>query len=354
MKRYSLLLMLLAISVCGFAQEPVLNYSGEISFIPGAMTKSGEPFMVSRGGGIYTIYDGDFKVVKSLDLSTEGTPYQWRNVTYTRLCDPETKELLTDWSIEDDQTYDAVYNPSVSSFEVYSDDNAYHSRWLYFSQTLFDDDEEFEYLSSKAEIIPIDVKYSDYAKEHSSGGDGPIYSNPEDWWTEFGADGASWYYDSERGKEMVRLIKTEQYGGTFSEGLEITTLDGKVKGKLNGISYISTAYFFRGNCYIEGYNYKDNTNVLYRIGSSATNIEEVRRTAAEMSVKRVGNDLIVESNTNEQQTIVMSTMDGRVVRSLTAKQGNNAISLGGLMGGVYNVTLYRHSQPVKSTKIIIK
>ena len=29
---------------------------------------------------------------------------------------------------------------------------------------------------------------------------------------------------------------------------------------------------------------------------------------------------------DEQQTIVMSTMDGRVVRSLTAKQGSNAIS----------------------------
>ena len=78
------------------------------------------------------------------------------------------------------------------------------------------------------------------------------------------------------------------------------------------------------------------------------------RTKAELSLKRVGSNLVIDSDSDEQQTIVMSTMDGRVVRSLTAKQGSNIISLNGLLGGVYIVTLYRQSTPMRSSKIIVK
>lgn len=169
-----------------------------------------------------------------------------------------------------------------------------------------------------------------------------------------GASEYQWFWDEESGKRLIRLYKKEYYGGLFDEGLEIVSLDGTVKASLPGITYISSGYFFRGKCYVKGYSSSDNSNVLYQLGSDATGIRELSRTKADISVKRVGSNLVIESDSDEQQTIVMSTMDGRVVRSLTAKQGSNAISLSGLIGGVYNVTLYRQSRPVKSSKIIIR
>ena len=119
-------------------------------------------------------------------------------------------------------------------------------------------------------------------------------------------------------------------------------------------SHISSGYFFRGKCYVKGYSSSDNSDVLYQLGGGATGIREMSRTKAELSLKRVGSNLVIDSDSDEHQTIVMSTMDGRVVRSLTAKQGSNIISLNGLLGGVYIVTLYRQSTPMRSSKIIVK
>ena len=368
------LVSLLIVAVCcfnGFAQDPVLSFNGELYFVPGSMTKSGEAFLVSyrNNGNIeFTIYDGDFNIVREFTDPTAGQPYQQRVVTMTRVYDPSTdgwgngnvtRSASEEWTVADDQTYDYTSSSTISGFEVYSDNNSYHSRYLYVSQTLFDDDEEFEYIRSKKTIVPISIKLSDYAKEHSTGNENYqfISYGEEKIDSLMNATGASeyqWFWDDETGKRLIRLYKKEYYGGLFDEGLEIVSLDGNVKASLPGITYISSGYFFRGKCYVKGYSSSDNSNVLYQLGGDATGIREMSRTKAELIVKRAGSNLVIDSDSDEQQTIVMSTIDGRVVRSLTAKQGSNAISLSGLIGGVYNVTLYRQSRPVKSSKIIVK
>lgn len=368
------MLSLLAFATCcafSYAQEPVLTFNGELYFVPGSMTKSGDAFLVSyrnNDNKEFTIYDGDFNIVREFTDPTAGQPYQQRVVTMTRVYDPSTdgwgngnvtRSASDEWTVTEDQTYDYTTSSTISGFEVYSDNNSYHSRYLYVSQTLFDDDEEFEYIRSKKTIVPISIKLSDYAKEHSTGneitysfstGDAKIDSL-------LNATGASdyqWFWDNETGKQLICLYKREYYGGLFDEGLEIASLDGTVKASLPGITYISSGYFFRGKCYVKGYSSSDNSDVLYQLGGGATGIREMSRTKAELSLKRVGSNLVIDSDSDEQQTIVMSTMDGRVVRSLTAKQGSNIISLNGLLGGVYIVTLYRQSTPMRSSKIIVK
>jgi len=368
------LVSLLIVAVCcfnGLAQDPVLSFNGELYFVPGSMTKSGEAFLVSyrNNGNIeFTIYDGDFNIVREFTDPTAGQPYQQRVVTMTRVYDPSTdgwgngnvtRSASDEWTVADDQTYDYTTSSTISGFEVYSDNNSYHSRYLYVSQTLFDDDEEFEYIRSKKTIVPISIKLSDYAKEHSTGNENYQFISYGDEKIDslMNATGASeyqWFWDDETGKRLIRLYKKEYYGGLFDEGLEIVSLDGNVKASLPGITYISSGYFFRGKCYVKGYSSSDNSNVLYQLGGDATGIREMSRTKAELIVKRAGSNLVIDSDSDEQQTIVMSTIDGRVVRSLTAKQGSNAISLSGLIGGVYNVTLYRHSTPVGSSKISIR
>ena len=135
--------------------------------------------------------------------------------------------------------------------------------------------------------------------------------------------------------------------------MEIAALDGTVKAFLPGISYISSAYYFRGKCYVQGYG-SDNSRVLYLLGNDATGIREVSRTKTGFSVRIVGCNLVFDNETDGELTLVVSAMDGKVVRSLDAKQGNNQLSVSGLMSGIYNVTLYQQSRPVNSSKIIIK
>lgn len=350
------------------AQEPVLTFNGDLYFIPGPMTKGGEAFMVSvnsSNNSGFTIYDGDFNVVKEFTDPTVGQSYQQRVVRLTRVVDPGTgsgsitRAATDEWTVVDDQTNDYTTSSSLSGFEMYSDNNSYHSRNLYVTQTLFDDEDDFEYVRTKQTIVPISIKYADYVKEHSTGNELPTIgisygdATLDSIMKANGAQEYQYFWDNESGKQMLRLYRYETYGGVFSEGSEIVTLDGNVKAFLPGITYLSSVYYFRGKCYVQGYG-SDNTRVLYLLGNDATAIKEVSRSKAEYSVRRVGNDLVFDSDSDGQQTLVMSTMDGRVVRSLTSRQGSNNVSLNGLHGGVYNVTLYRQSRPIQSSKIIVK
>lgn len=366
MKNFISVLLLAAICQSIKAQEPVLSFDGELYFIPGSMTKDGEPFMVSvntSNNKGFTIYDGDFNVVREFSASAAGQPYQKRTVLFTRVIDPETdsgtRSETDEWTVVDDQTYDYTTSSTFSGFEMYSDDNNYHSRYLYVTQTLFDDDDDFEYVQTKQTIVPINIKYADYVKEHSTGnepttitisyGDATLDSIMQ-------ANDAydyQYFWDNESGKQLLRLYKYETYGGLYDEGIEIVTLDGTVKAFLPGITYLSSAYYFRGKCYVQGYS-NDNSRVLYLLGNGASEIKEVSRSKFDNPIRRVGNDLVFESDSDGQQTLVMSTMDGRVVRSLTVKQGRNQMSLNGLHESVYHVTLYQQSRPMKSLKIIIR
>ena len=367
MKKQLTILAVMLVSIFANAQEPVLTYKGDLYFIPGSMTKAGEAFMVSvdynEGNKNFTIYNGDFNVVKEFNDPTAGTPYQERIVTMARDYDdlgagPATR-AYADWSVVDDQTYDYTTNPNIDGVEIYSDDNTYHSRTLYVSQTLFDDDEEFEYLRKRQTIIPLSIKYSDYVKEHST------MSSNIDLQTattgnekldsvmkETGADSYDIIWDGQSGKYLYRLYKHEQYGGLFTEGLEIATLDGIVKGFLPDISYFTSAYYFRGKCYFRGYS--NNDYVLYLLDSNLANIKEIKRMKVPFDVRRLGDNLIVENNGSSDQTIVLSNLGGQVLRNIKVNKGRTLIPLQGLMRGVYNITLFERSTPMVTTKVAIK
>lgn len=366
----NLFLLLALFSLATYGQEPVLTYSGDLYFIPAKMTKAGESFLVSSSSEqdirVFTIYDGDFKVVKSLKDPTAGVSYQERTVTLTCFYDLETESVdgggsmrgaLSDWTIEDDQTNEYTTYSSIQGIEIYDDNNNYHTRNLYVSQTLFDDDEDFEYVRTKYAIIPITTKYEDYAKEHSTNVN--IEPVNQSWgneaidamMSETGADSFERVWNEEKGKYVVKLYKHEHYGGLFNEGTEIVSFDGTVKGFLPGISYISSAYNFRGKCYVRGYS--NNSNVLYLLGNKDTEIKEVSRTNTMLSVQKSGSNIIVNNTLDEDQFVMISNMGGQILRNVKATRGKTIIPIGGLLGGVYNITLFERSCPIKSVKMII-
>ena len=274
MKRLLVLLTLIvSFSINSLAQEPVITCSGDLYFIPGAMTKDGKTYMVdvSNDRATITIYDGNFNVVRKITDPTAGMLVSQRTVTMTCKYDGDLMEPITEWTVENDQTNEITKSSSIAHFEMYSDNNDYHSRAVYVTQTLFDDDDEFEYLRQKVAIIPIDVKYSDYEKEHPRPSSGPttdvVYGDDviDRIIKETGANSITTTWDEERGKIVFLLGKTETYGGTYTEGMEIVSSDGTVKSTLPNTNYISSAYYFRGKCYIQGYD-TDGNKVLYQLG----------------------------------------------------------------------------------------
>ena len=359
------------LSVTAYGQDPVLTYSGNLYFIPGSMTKAGESYLVTitshdystQTPRVFTIYDGDFNVVKKFTDPTSGIPYQERRVLMSCLYDLESagttrRAAMTDWAVEEDVTSNNVTDSKIQSFELYDDNNNYHSRSLYLSQTFFNDDEDFEYVRTKYDIIPITTKYEDYAKEHSTGEDiptiSPSYGNEEidAMMRETGAEYYETVWNEEKGKYVFKLFKNIIYGGLYSTGVEVVSLDGTVKAYLPGITTISSAYNFRGKCYIRGYG-QDNTNVLYLLGSNTTDIKEVSREKAPLSIEKIGNNLIVNNTQTEDQVVVVSNMGGQILRNIKAAQGRTVIPVNGLKG-VYNITLFERSNPVKSAKMILK
>jgi len=355
------------LSVSAYGQEPVLTYSGDLYFIPGNMTKAGEAFMVSVASSgtpkTYTIYDGDFKVVKSFTDPTSGIPYQERNIKMSCIYELEaggtTRGVVSNWEVEEDQTVENVTDSKIQSFELYDDNNNYHSRSLCISQTFFNTDDDFEYVRTRYDIIPISTKYEDYAKEHSTGDNiptvNPSWGNEEidAIMRETGADYFDHIYDAERGKYVLKLYKNVTYGGLYSTGVEVVSLDGTVKAYLPGITSISSAYNFRGKCYVRGRG-KDNTNVLYLLGNNTTDIKEVSREKAGLSIEKVGSNLIVNNTQNGNQVVVVSNMGGQILRNVKAAQGRTVIPVSGLQSGIYNITLFERSTPIESTKIILK
>lgn len=279
MKRFIKLLLFSACCLSGNAQEHVLDYEGDLYFIPASMTKYGQPFLYSRNQKGFTVYDGDLNVIKIYSDPLAGTTYQKRIVHSTCLVDPETKEILTEWTVVEDQTFEEAIYAEFKGCEIYSDDNSYHSRMIYLSQTLFDDDEDFEFIQSDRTVIPITVKTQDYINEHSENsteeGDkmtiDPLHTE-NDWWRDMGANDCSMEWDNERNKMVYKLYKIEEYGGLFYSSLKIKSMDGTVKQTLNGIN-ISYAYNYRGNCYVRG----NVSGKLYRIGIKKDKTSQTRR-----------------------------------------------------------------------------
>ena len=87
----------MAFNLCGFAQLKSydLANSDNLRFIPSYMTKDGKCFLYSCGNG-YIVYDDNFNIIKQYN-SSNIINYQSREVKYSRLIDPDTKEFLSEW-----------------------------------------------------------------------------------------------------------------------------------------------------------------------------------------------------------------------------------------------------------------
>ncbi|MBR5891280.1 MAG: hypothetical protein IKZ18_04530 [Bacteroidaceae bacterium] len=258
--------LLLALSTNAYAQlEAVATYDGgDLYFIPAKLTSKGTAFMYSckedwsAHKTWFTVFDDEVKIVKQAEIDAQILNYATRTITSKRkyfIKDEYKNEgyFLDEWTV----TSDVIENKSeknmwIQSPEVYEDDNNYHSRAMYLSQTLFNDDD----------------KSNGITNIHMS------FAGEE-------CDNYTSDYDDTLGGVVVTLIRTKVYGGVKNTGIEIVSLDGEIKKILPGITSLGTVVAINGNYYVSAYDYQLSKYGLYKIATATTSLSKVADTSAE-------------------------------------------------------------------------
>lgn len=291
------------LSLNSFAQElvPVTEYDGGYLYvIQSDFTKEKKPFLYSRCSGKaegsdyisewFTVFDSDLRTVTSGIIPIKIHKYQVREVkenrrffsnsgggiTKTQIIGPTSYFLDDEWMTVSDDTleYETCAGSIIGSSFFGMRDN-FITNSIYLTQTMFDDDEDFEYLYQHYEVVPLDSK--------SEGQPDNIHLS----YDPLNAGVYYDYYDYEYSQELqgyiFTLYRTTYYGGIQQTGTDVCSLsDGSVKNTLSNITDVKSAIVFESAVYIAGYDLKTNTYCLYRIDKGISGVERVAQISDEM------------------------------------------------------------------------
>lgn len=307
-------ILFLALSIEAFAQiEPAVTYDGgDLYFIPAKLTSSNTAFMYSyrndyeSGKAWFTIFNDEVKIVEQAEIEAEVLNYSTRTVTYQRRffsesinggtrATSETEYFLDDWTVISDVTEDKTeYNNWIGGPEVYEDNNNYHSRYMYLSQTLFNEDDDFEFLRAHYEVMPLSYCAAD---DNSGPGNDISMEHPN-----FGGETCDEYtmeYNHELGGYVFTLIKHKVYGGIKNTGTDVVSLNGTIKKTLHGVTSFGTVVSINGKFYVSAYDRTLSKYALYKIATATTSISKVAEITSETRSLATYNTsgLRVKSNT---------------------------------------------------------
>lgn len=279
MKKLLAIATLLFATSTVYAQEKVTELpdvnNTNLKFIPGFLTKDGQAIIYSESEDYtnqcnkITVFDENFNVLKSASVPRLNISYQKKDVTFVRHMNDEHTEFTDeDWQEQGSGDVQEITHSgsALAGFDLLTENELYANGGypnVTLTQTLYDEDEEYEYLRPVYEVIPIDTKEKDYIAAHSTV-DESTSGNADEWWRQYGADYAYHYYESYYDTYMGwYLYKYENYGGIFLAGYEVVSLDGVVKKTIN-CSVGNKLYYLRGNLYTLG---GSKGNTIYKLNS---------------------------------------------------------------------------------------
>ena len=246
------------------------------------------------------------------------------------------------WEIDPDYGSGISYKPNVGQFVYLNIDKSFYPTTpIIISQNLFNDDDNWEFLSFDVQFIPSDTS--------------DIY-----------------YYDD--GAERRRIIMKTVYQGIKimnSEGTQLGYLPVQNKSDeytkkielgyvsvLNGLVYIQTEEEAITNKH--GYETEKYYEGIYAIDPKDASVHTISRSLSRMNLNSTVIDQgerldiqISESGKNDNLTI--SSMSGQVINSSPVKEDNSiSVNTGAMPKGIYNVTLRGNGNPTENQRIIIK
>ena len=207
---------------------------------------------------------------------------------------------------------------------------------IHLSQTLFNDDNKWEYL------MPVLEEYEEYSK--------PSYYS----WKEDGLELERYYTHDARiicynvvseDGTVVTSIKPVHSDATKFEIYQMWKLDGHL--------YLNTVEWGQDS---NGESWRYDT--LYIFDNATSSVKEVSTVKARPQMARVqGNAICV--NLDEADTdsdLMLSNMSGQVLgqQHVAAGQTRTQLNVAQLPKGVYNLTLRRHGQVLNNQKLMVK
>lgn len=238
------------------------------------------------------------------------------------------------------------YNSSVYS--------AYYNADLYYvdfttegmnangviSQSLFNDDEKYEFLLP--ELAILESSYSSY--------DGTLT-------THYNYEPIGYKVVSEDGTVLYRLMINEAKENDVRCYAYVTSLGDKNYLMVNSYKRVPTDYgdYYTADWFSRFYEIKK--------GGSGTNIQKVREMRGGMNIRpTVANRdeqitiTLDEENSSVARELVVTSVNGQLVSRRTIPAGENTIQVNAAMmrSGMYNFTLQKKGQVVDNGKVIVK
>jgi hypothetical protein len=246
------------------------------------------------------------------------------------------------WEIDPDYGSGISYKPNVGQFvHLNVDKSFYPTTPIFISQNLFNDDDNWEFLSFDVQFIPSDTIMYGYTD-----------------------DGVERRRISM--KTVVEGIKIMNSEGTQLGYLPVqnksdeytTNIDLTYVSVLNGLVYIQTEEEAITNKH--GYETEKSYEGIYVIDPKDASVHAISRSLSRMNLNSTVIDQgerldiqISESGKNDNLTI--SSMSGQVINSSPVTEDNSiSVNTGAMPKGIYNVTLRGNGNPTENQRIIIK
>ena len=263
---------------------------------------------------------------------TEGIIYRYK-VRY--------KVEYTDWKEGEKETVSETYtsNPMKLHYWNMALGQSEEGPSFYVSQTLFNEDEGYEYIVPKYTIV-------------EEGGD-LISVDPE--------------YDDEIVLSRRVLLSSGYPAQTgfrvmSSDGSVIKDIDFEDGFRLNEYSNDQYLIVMGNKTYIaidgEYNDGEDNQRgiVFYLVDGKETTIKQVKTAPIKMKVTKRANTIDVHlSNTDQPSNIVVTNMNGMTLAKQNARAGQSEVMINTTApSGVYNVSRIQNGKVVDSSKVVLK
>lgn len=250
-------------------------------------------------------------------------------------CDyePVIKAESANWQIDGDIETDPlpIY---ISTYLTDYDVNNVKNNEFIFSQTLFNDDDKWEYVAPLYGPTVKNVSYEDYTYDRN--GEGFKFRR----WIHEGYDQKGFAIYNEDGNLVAEIERPEGAVELYDSELSIYKIGGNI-------------------CFKDQIRINDDFyDVIYKYDSSTSSIQEVKRVkSANPFATLNGKNIEVNvENSDADAKAVLVGMNGVTVASSAVGSGANTITLnvGNVPSGIYNVALIKNGKSVRSQKIFVK
>lgn len=354
MKRSLIFLGVASLFFSGHAMAQEINEAEILSaypyFIPTAYTQGGKVLFYTVEGDFYhsfeneedgnfTIYDEDFKEIKKFSVPGEKLKSYTLVKRRAAVTDPFTGVVTYtgEWETtrENEREYDGLNcKPLGLCTEVdFGIAEAFDEQRLFLTQTLFNEDDKFEYLYETNEV-------KEYSRmERDRDGDGIIDEVNIDY-------------------------------GAVANGIEIRQDDGTVLFRHEGAASKTMLYHVGKKSYLVVYEQSRDSDGLYHysytvysIDSKASKITELKRSTSVRAYPnpvRKGEMVTMElpdvGSGEIQREVRVSSMEGRMLWQQRVGAGERAVQvpLGGVPAGVYHFTVVEDGKSVATERIVVR